>query len=276
MFAARVRADAAQQRRFGLPDALDRLSGPVGLNIFLDPIGGAAERKLAQRHEVALAKEVAGGAFDLLGNVDFAGLQASEQLIGRNVDENYVVRRIEERVGNRFPYADARNAADDVIQALEMLDVERSKDVDACCEQLFDVLPALRVSRARCVRMRELIDEQQCRVSRKSCIEVEFLDRRPADVEHQRRQLLQSFEQGGGFDTAMRFEHAHDHIGARATHRLRRKQHRVGLADTRRRAEEDLQFAPCRAVLLRLEFREELIGVGPLSFHRRPSAVRPG
>src|SRR5438270_1603216 len=73
----------------------------------------------------------------------------------------------------------------------------------------------------------------------------------------------------------MCFQHAHDDIGPGATHRLRRNQHCVGFADARGGAEEDLQLAARRALLLRLEFREELIGVGPLSFHRRPSAVTP-
>ena len=50
VLAPRIRTDAAQHRRFGLPDALDRLRGSVGLNVFFDAIGGAAERELAQRH----------------------------------------------------------------------------------------------------------------------------------------------------------------------------------------------------------------------------------
>ena len=52
---------------------------------------------------------------------------------------------------------------DDVLQAFEMLDVERGPDVDAVAQDLLDVLVALGVDQARRVRMRELVDEQQLR-----------------------------------------------------------------------------------------------------------------
>ena len=131
VLAARARADAAQQRSLGLPDALDRLVGAVGLDVVLDAVGGAAQRELAQRHQVALAEEVARRALDLLGQVDLAGLEAREQVVGGNVDQHHLVGLVEERVGHRLPDRDAGDAADDVVQAFEVLDVERREDVDA-------------------------------------------------------------------------------------------------------------------------------------------------
>ena len=143
-----VRSDAAQQRRFGLPDALDRLVRAVGLDIVLDAIGGAAQRELAQRHQVALAEEIARRALDLFRNVDLAGLEPREQIVGRNIDQHHFVGIVEERVRNRLPDGDAGDAADDVVQAFEVLDVERREDVDAARQQLLDVLPAFRMARA--------------------------------------------------------------------------------------------------------------------------------
>ena len=144
---------------------LDRLVRAVGLDIVFDPVGGAAQRELAQRHQIALAEEVARRALDLLGNVDLAGLEAREQVVGRDVDQHHLVGIVEDRVGHRLPDGDAGDAADDVVQAFEMLDVEAREDVDAARQQLVDVLPALRVARPRRVGMRELVDEDQRRVA---------------------------------------------------------------------------------------------------------------
>ena len=65
MLGALVRADAAQERAFGLPDLRDRAVAAVRLHVVFDPVGGAAQRQFAQRHQVALAKEMLRGAFSL-------------------------------------------------------------------------------------------------------------------------------------------------------------------------------------------------------------------
>ena len=222
-------------------------SGAIRLDVVLDAIGGAAQRELAQRHEVALAEEVARGALDLLGQVDLARLEAREQLVGRNVDQHHLVGLVEERVGHGFPDADAGDAADDVVQALEMLDVERREHVDAGGQQLVDVLPALGVARAGRVGVRELVDQDQRGLPRQRGVEIEFLDRCALDVEHQRRQRLEALEQRRGFVAAVGFEHADDDVPACAAQRLRRDQHRVGLADAGRGAEDRSSAGRARA-----------------------------
>ena len=154
--------------RLGLPHALDRLVGAVRLDVVLDAVGGAAQRELAQRHQVALAEEVARRALGLLGQVDLARLQPREQVVGGDVDQHDLVGLVEEGVGHRLPDADAGDAADDVVQALEVLDVERREDVDAGGEQLVDVLPALGMARARrrwCARARRRGSSAGCRAS---------------------------------------------------------------------------------------------------------------
>ena len=68
---------------------------------------------------------------------------------------------VEERVGHGLPDADAGDAADHIVQALDVLDVERREHVDARRQQLVDVLPALRVPRSGDVGMRELVDQDR-------------------------------------------------------------------------------------------------------------------
>ena len=72
VLAAVVGADAAQDGRLGLPDAADRALDAVRLHVALDAIGGAAQRELAQRHQVALAEEVRRSALGLWAAVDLA------------------------------------------------------------------------------------------------------------------------------------------------------------------------------------------------------------
>jgi hypothetical protein len=54
-----------------------------------------------------------------------------------------------------------------------VLDVERRPDVDAGGDELVDVLPALGVARSRDVRVRELVDEDQCGLARQGGVEIE-------------------------------------------------------------------------------------------------------
>ena len=148
------------------------------LHVGVDALGRLAQRELAQRDQVALPEEVLDGALGLRGQVDLALAQALEQLVGRQIDELDLVGRVEHRVGHGLAHDDAGDLRDDVVQALDVLDVERRVDVDPGVEQLLDVLPALRVPRACGVRVRELVDQEQARLAREGGVEVELLERR--------------------------------------------------------------------------------------------------
>ncbi len=70
----------------------------------------------------------------------------------------------------------AGDLRDDVVQALEVLHVDRRVDVDPGLEQLADVLPALQVTRARGVGVGQLVDEDELRLAREGGVEVELLE----------------------------------------------------------------------------------------------------
>ena len=211
----------------------------------------------------------------LLRQVHLAGRQSLEQLVGGNVDQDHLVRAIEERVGDRLPHADAGDATDDVVEALEMLDVERREDVDAGREQLLDVLPALRVARAGDVAVREFVDQHELRLPRQRGIEIEFLEatlvaatpvaRLSRQCDHFERgtQRRVAFEQRLGLAPTMRLDDAGDDVDAFARETPSREQHRVGLADARRRAEVDPQPAASGRFLVAAGAREERVGVRP-------------
>ena len=169
-----VRADATQQRAFGLPHLRHPAIAAPGLHIVFHAVGGAAQCQLAQGHQVALAEEVLRGPLGLRGQVHLASGEALDQLVGRRVDQHHLGGRIEKSVGQRLVHRNAGDAADHVVQAFEVLHVERGVHIDACGQQLLDVLPALGVARARHVGVRQFVDQQQAGLARQCAVEVEL------------------------------------------------------------------------------------------------------
>ena len=151
----------------------------VGLHLRVHPLGGPSERQLAQRDQIALAEEVVDRLPGLLGDVDLAFLQALEEIIGRQVDQLDLVGALEHRIGHRLADDHPGDLRDQIVQALDVLDVQRRVDRDAGVQQLEDVLPPLGVARARRVGVRQLIDQDHGRAAGQRRIQVELLERRP-------------------------------------------------------------------------------------------------
>src|SRR5580704_10283729 len=94
-------------------------------------------------------------------------------------------------------------------------------------------------------------------------IEIEFLAHDAAVVRRQSRQTLESLEQPFGLHPSVRFDIADNDIRCGGARRTRSLQHRVGLPDSRREAEENAQATALRALRLVLDAPQELIGIGP-------------
>ncbi len=80
----RVRARSGWQRARG------------GLHAVRDP----AQRDLAQRHEIRLAEEALDGGRRFIGDVDLAGMQPRDQVVGRQIDQLDVVGLVENVSGS--------------------------------------------------------------------------------------------------------------------------------------------------------------------------------
>src|SRR5262245_11361916 len=118
------------------------------------------ERELAQGKQVPSAKEVFFRTRRLIGNIDFSFAEALEELIGRKINEFDLVGSLENSVRDGLANANACHLAHDVVQALDVLDVERRVDVDSRIEQVHHVLPALLMAPAWRIRVRELIKQK--------------------------------------------------------------------------------------------------------------------
>ena len=131
LFAMRTGTDAGQQRLAVRPHRAHRRLAPVGQHFVVNAVGGAAQRQLAQGQQIALAEEVLGRALGLRRQIDLALLEPAEQFVGRDVDHHHLVGGVEHAVRQGLPDPHAGDAADDVVQAFQMLDVERGPDIDA-------------------------------------------------------------------------------------------------------------------------------------------------
>jgi len=162
---AGVRADTDQNPFRGRPDLPDAPIAPVAFHLVVHPLGGAPQRQLPQSNQIALAKKVLPGLFRLFGQIDLAFLQALDEIVGRQIDELDFIGPVQKRVGHGLPDDDAGDLADNVVQALQMLDIDGGINGDAGIEELLDILPPLLVTGPGGIRMGQLIDDDQRRIA---------------------------------------------------------------------------------------------------------------
>ena len=266
-----VLAHAHQDALAGGPGTRNGLGLHLLEQLLVHPLGGAAERQLAQRREVGGREIVLERALGLLGNVDLALFQPLDQVVGREIHQLDGVGPVEDGIGHRLAYAHARDLGHYVVQALDVLDVDGGVDVDAVLEQLLDILVALGVAAAGNVGVRQLVDQDQARPPPNRGVDVE-LAQDTVDVDSRlARQDLEPLQQRLGLLAAVRLDHAGDDVHAFLALGPRRLQHLVGLADARCRADEDLEptdvgaSPPCR--LQQGIRRGSLLGVASLIGH---------
>ena len=87
-------------------------------------------------------------------------LHALTQCVGGDVNQFHLVGLVQNPVRQRFAHTHARDACHQVVQALQVLDIERGHHVDARIEDLLDILIAFGVLRTRDVGMGQFIDQR--------------------------------------------------------------------------------------------------------------------
>ena len=168
----------------------------------------------------------------------------AQQFVHRQVHQFDLIGPVEHGIGNRLANRDAGHLRDDVVEAVQVLDVQRGVDVDAGVDEFQHVLPALHVARARRVGVRQFVHQDQRGPPRQRCVQVEFLQRDAAMRHLAPRQHFEPLQQRFGFLALVRFDVPADHLDPVLLLAAGRFQHRVGLAHARRGAEKHLQPAP--------------------------------
>ena len=213
----------------------------------------AVRRSASSRSAVRLrsVKNFCCAQFGGLRQIDLAVLQALDQFFRSEVDEDDVVGVAQHGVRHRLAHDDAGDARDDVGEAFEMLDVERRPDIDARVEQFLDILPAFRMPAFGRVGVREFVDDDELRAGASERRRVEFLESCALIGDDAARQDLEPFESAPAVSARPCVStSADDDVDAFvASSAAGALQHGVGLADARRRAEEDEQAprVPCSA-----------------------------
>ena len=148
-----------------LPGVGDLVLGAVLLQRRVDLVGQPQQRQFAQRGEVAAPEVVGQRRVDPLGRVDVAVGKPAPQRFRRDVDQLDLVGGAHDLVGHLLLLLDAGDLGDDVVEAFQVLDVDRRDHGDAGVEQLLDVLPAFGVLAARGVGVGELVDQHHLRLA---------------------------------------------------------------------------------------------------------------
>ncbi|MDT4822712.1 hypothetical protein FQZ97_559230 [compost metagenome] len=206
--------------------------------------GGGLHRQFAQGGEVGLAEEGIDGGAGLLRNVHLAFAQALQQLARRQVDQEDFVGILQHPVRHRFAHLHAGDVAHLVVEAFQVLDVDRGVDVDAGIQQFLDVLPALGVAAAGGVAVGQLVDQRQLRRIGEQAVEVQLGELDAAVLGAQRWLLRQSGEQRLGLGAAVGLDDPRAQLHTLTQLAVRRLQHGEGLAHARRGAEEYLEATP--------------------------------
>src|ERR1043165_338195 len=113
----------------------------------------------------------------LSGNIDFPFLEASDQVVRRQVHQFDGIGAVEYGIRYSLAHANVGNLRDDVIQAFDVLDVDGRIDVNPCVKQFLHVEIALRMTAAGRVGVSKLIDEGDSRPSRQDGIDVHVVER---------------------------------------------------------------------------------------------------
>ena len=255
-----IGADANQNALAGRPRTGDRVGAHVIEHLRVDAFGGVAHRQFPQSGQIAALEEALDGAARLFRDIDLAFGEALQKVVRRQIDELDFVGFGENRIGHGFAHPNAGNALDDVVQAFEMLRIQRGIDVDAGGQDIFDVLMTFQVASARHIGVGELIDEDDFGTARQDRFEIHLLEHLAAIVHGFAGYDVETLDQTLGLAPSMGFDDADDDIHTFALALLGRLQHGVGLADAGSGPEKDFQ----PAAILFLRSREKRIGIGAI------------
>ena len=233
--------DADQDALARRPGAGDRVFLHMAEQLVVDPLRGTAQRQLAQGRQVARREIVRDGALGGLAEIDLALFEPLDQVGWCQVDDLDIVGAVDDRIRHGLADADAGDLGDDVVQALNMLDVERGVDVDAARQQFLDIEIALGMAAAGRIGMGEFVDEDEGRAPRQDRVQVHLVERAALVVDEPARDDLETVDQAFRLAAAMGLDDADHDIDPFRPAGAAGGQHLIGLADARRRAEEDLQ-----------------------------------
>ena len=222
----------------------------VADHLVVHALCGAAQGKLTQRRQISRNKIVLRRAFRGLREVDFAFLQSLQQILGCQIDKFNIVGTIENRIGDGLADAHAGDFRHHVVEAFEMLHIQRRVHVDAGGEKFFDIHVSFGMAAALDIGVRKFVHQHELRLSLKHGIEVQIGEHASLIGDALFWNRFEAFRRQVGFNPSMRLHYADDDVDAFELPLPRLCEHLVGLSYAVRGAEKYLE--PAAVLLLRL------------------------
>ncbi len=221
-----------------------------------DAFGHLTQGQLAQVGQVLLLEEMLQRPRYAIGLVDLAGPQPFLQILDGEVEVDHLIGLLEKAVGNGFAHDHAGNPFDQVIEAFQVLHVEGADDIDAGVDQLEHVEVATLVAAVWRIGVCQLIDQGDLGFALEDLVQAHLLDDDPAVFHLAQGHDFKPIDQRRGFDPAVGFDEADDHVHAALPEGVRLFKHSVRLAHPG--GEADVELEP--AALALLYQLEEILG----------------
>ncbi len=224
----------------------------------VEPEGDLFHRQFAELRQFLRREEVLQRRVDSLRRIDLSRLEPFTQVFGREIDVDDLIRHRDHVVGKTLLDSHARGALDDVMEALQVLDVQGGDDVDACTKDFLDVLITLCIAAAGGIRMGQFIHQRNGGPPLEHRIQVHLLQDDATVLDSSARHLFQIADLGNGLRSAVRFDEADHHVDALPPQPVSLLEHVVGLANPG--GETKIDFQP--ATLLATDEIQETLRLG--------------
>ncbi len=219
----------------GLPPALVDLRGEL-------PKG-----QLAEPLQVRLLEKILQRGLDPFRRVDLPFQQPFAEILGRQVDVHELVRLAEHRVRNPLADPDVGRLLHDVVEAFQVLDVQRGDDVDPLGQDVLDILVPFGVPAAGNVGVRQFVDEGYLGFPGEDGVEVHLLEDHAPVFLAASRDDVESLDQFRGFRPAVGLHKPDDDVDSLVLEAVPFQEHLVCFPDAGAVPEVDLQPSAPRA-----------------------------
>jgi len=128
--------------------------------------------------------------------------RSSNSRDGRS-NQQQLIGLLQDPIGQGFAHLHAGNATHLIVEAFQVLDVDRGEHVDAGGEQFLNILPALFMAAAGRVAVGQFVHQHQLRLGGEQAVQVHFLEHHAPVFTAQQRLLRQATEQRFGLGAAV-------------------------------------------------------------------------
>ena len=170
-----------------------------------------------------------------------------DELLGRQVDVDHLVRQRQHVVRHPFADFDPGDFLYLFVEAFDVLDVDGADHADSRIEDLQHVLPPFPVFTAFDVGVRQLVDDHDFGMGVDDGRDVHLFELLAFVKEFASRNDGQSCYQRFGFGTSVRFDVADLYVHAHFEQLVCLLQHAVALAHTGDHADVDFKLSPVRS-----------------------------